>query len=486
MAGFIRQKIPTRAERGFQQLTAGGRVVLLDRASARFLPLEGEDHEREASGILSILRTIKDSRVAQHWLVRQCRALLDEARLADQPRALTDARAFYALERRVREYLETKPRWGIDETTPALERDSFLLVRDMFDLLIRRTAGEEQRAHNRSLNRLEMLAKWPELRSFPLRGYFETTNRCNLRCRMCGQSFFRGERVDMPREAIAEAAPLFHLMDDVSIFGYGEALLVDYIPELLDAIPPHANSWLVTNGLLMTPDRNRMLIAHGLKSLFVSIDAASRETYRFVRGADAFERVVAQVRDLEDQKRALGSATPRLTLTFVAMRRNIGELPDFVRLARRVGVDRVIADYLIVYSEDMREQSLFLDQEHSDRVVEEAVRVARAEGLELTAPIRFGASVERAVRKARCAEPWEFIYLRADGLVQPCCTNTDAMGRWTGGRFAEYWNSPDYQNLRRNLYTDRQSPWCRGCVHVCYRDVRRESAHLHIMPESAA
>lgn len=386
----------------------------------------------------------------------------------------------------MREYLETKPQWGIDETTPALERDSFLLLRDMFALLLQRTTGDEQRGHNRSLNRLEMLAKWPELRSYPLRCYFETTNRCNLRCRMCGQSFFRGERVDMRREAVAEMAPLFHFMDDVSIFGYGEALLVDYVPELLDAIPPHANSWLVSNGLLLTPDRNRMLIAHGLKSLFVSIDAASRETYRAVRGADAFERVVAQVRDLDEQKRALGSPTPRLTLTFVAMRRNIDELPEFVRLARRLGVDRVIADYLIVYSEDMREQSLFYDQEHSDRVVLEAARVAREEGVDLTAPIRFSAPVERAVRKPRCAEPWEFIYLRADGFVQPCCTNTDTMSQWTGGHFFEYWNSPDYQNLRQALYTDRQSPWCRGCVHVCYRDVRRESAHLHIMPESAA
>jgi MoaA/NifB/PqqE/SkfB family radical SAM enzyme len=273
-------------------------------------------------------------------------------------------------------------------------------------------------------------------------------------------------------------------MDDVSIFGYGEALLVDYIPDLLDAIPPHVNSWLVTNGILLTPDRNRMLIEHGLKTLFVSIDAASSETYRFVRGADAYERVVAQVSDLQEQKRALGSATPRLTLTFVAMRRNIDELPAFVRLARRLGIDRVIADYLVVYSEDMREQSLFYDQEHADRVVEEATRMARDEGVDLTAPIRFSAPVERAVRKSRCAEPWEFIYFRADGLVQPCCTNSDAMSRWVGGRFFDYWNSSAYQELRRTLYTERESPWCRGCIHVCYRDIRRESSHLHIMPES--
>jgi len=104
---------------------------------------------------------------------------------------------------------------------------------------------------------------------------------------------------------------------------------------------------------------------------------------------------------------------------------------------------------------------------------------------DLTAPIRFSAPVERAVRKPRCAEPWEFIYFRADGEVQPCCTNSDTMGRWPGREFFEYWNAPAYQALRRTLYTGAESDWCRNCVHVCYRDIRRETSHLHIMPESA-
>ena len=433
---------------------------------------------------MSLVRAIKESRAVQHWLVRQCRKRLDEARAAGDPTRLTTARVFYALERRVREGLEKTDKWGLDEDTPDLQRRSFLLVRDMLDFLLRHTAGDELRAHNRSLNALERLAKWPELRSYPTRCYFETTNRCNLRCPMCGQSFFEGDRQDMPREAIERLAPLFRFMDNVSIFGYGEALMVDYIPDLLDAIPPHANSWLVTNGLLLTPDTNRMLIVHGLKTLFVSIDAANPETYRFVRGADAFDKVAANVRDLKEQKRALGRTTPELTLTFVAMRRNIDELPEFVRLARRLGVGKVIADYLIVYSEAMREQSLLYHREHSDRQVAEAIRVAKEEGVEFTPPIRFSDPVERAVRQARCAEPWEFIYFRADGYVQPCCTNSDRMGRWDEGDFFDCWNSPEYQRLRRTFATPDQSDWCKNCVHVCFRDIRAESSHIHIMRES--
>ncbi|KPL08575.1 hypothetical protein AMJ85_08385, partial [candidate division BRC1 bacterium SM23_51] len=74
-------------------------------------------------------------------LLRQCRTLLDRARSRDEPTCLTEARAFYALERRVREYLEAKKQWGIDQATSPLERQSFLLMREMLAFLVDLTTG---------------------------------------------------------------------------------------------------------------------------------------------------------------------------------------------------------------------------------------------------------------------------------------------------------------------------------------------------------
>lgn len=436
---------------------------------------------------LSLITTIKQSRPYHVALLHSCRLMLGGAKRSGHAGGLRGRRAIYALERRVREYLDRKTPWGIDSTTPALMRESFLVLREILALLIHHTEGDERRAHNRRLNQLEMLAKWPEVLSNPIRCYFETTDRCNLRCRMCGQSFFpQGRPNDMPVEAIEIMRPLFEFMDEVSLFGYGEGLLVGYIPQLLDAIPPHANSRLVTNGLLLTPERNKMLVEHGLKTLFISLDATTAETHKFVRGVEAFERILSNIRDLQAQKRAAGAEFPRLTLTFVAMRRNIEELPDFIRLARSLGIGDVIADYLTVYSEDMREQSLFYDRERSDRYVTEAIAVAENEDVKFSAPVRFSVPEDGKGRKPRCAEPWEFIYLRADGFVQPCCTNSDPMSSWRDTDFATYWNSPDYRELRRTIYTPEENAWCKGCLHVMYRDAMRESTHIHIMPESIA
>ena len=320
---------------------------------------------------MSLITTIKESRPYHSALLQSCRLMLAHARETGAADELRGRRAIYALERRVREYLEAKTPWGIDQDTPAFIRESFLLLREMYAMLVRGTTGEEQRAHNRVLNKLEMLAKWPVVLSNPIRCYFETTDRCNLRCRMCGQSFFpQGKPNDMPVEAIETMRPLFEFMDEVSLFGYGEGLMVGYIPQLLDAIPPHANSRLVTNGLLLTPDRNEMLVEHGLKTLYVSIDATTPETHKFVRGVDAFEKVLGNVRDLQERRKAHGSEFPRLALTFVAMRKNIEELPEFIRMARRMDIHEVLADYLTVYSEDMREQSLFYDRDRSDKFFE--------------------------------------------------------------------------------------------------------------------
>jgi MoaA/NifB/PqqE/SkfB family radical SAM enzyme len=279
--------------------------------------------------------------------------------------------------------------------------------------------------------------------------------------------------------------PLLEFLGEISLFGYGEALLVEHLGDILDEIPAHVESRIVSNGVLLTPERNRMLVERGLKTLFVSVDAVRPETYKFVRGVDKFDRVVAQIADLQEQKRALGSSTPKLALTFVAMQRNIEELPEFIRLARRLGVDEVRCDYLVVFSEKMRGQSLFYDQARADEWLGEASRVAAEEGVAFIGPRRFcDAHGGQQRRVNRCAEPWEFIYFRADRALQPCCTNDDPMGAWEGAGFFEYWNSPAYQTLRRTIFTADQPAYCRDCFHVKYRDMRQESTHVHILPQS--
>src|SRR3712207_112994 len=96
-----------------------------------------------------------------------------------------------------------------------------------------------------------------------------------------------------------------------------------------------------TNGTLLTPARSRELIEAGLGWLHVSLDGATAATYEGVRDGSDFALVRRNVLALVATRRRLARENPDLSLVFVAMRRNIGELQDVVRLAGEWGVGRL-------------------------------------------------------------------------------------------------------------------------------------------------
>src|SRR5262249_40527646 len=64
-------------------------------------------------------------------------------------------------------------------------------------------------------------------------------------------------------------------------------------------------------------------------------------TYEGIRDGADFDTVVANLRGLVEAKRAAGSATPWIRAVFVAMRRNVAELPALVRLLAGAGVNEL-------------------------------------------------------------------------------------------------------------------------------------------------
>jgi hypothetical protein len=76
---------------------------------------------------------------------------------------------------------------------------------------------ESKREMNRLLNRLERDEGELQLLSYPVRGYIEVTNFCNLRCQMCGQAYFDehgGKRSHLAREAYREIVKTLPYQDE--------------------------------------------------------------------------------------------------------------------------------------------------------------------------------------------------------------------------------------------------------------------------------
>ena len=88
-----------------------------------------------------------------------------------------------------------------------------------------------------------------------------------------------------------------------------------------------------------------------------SLDGATAETYRRIRGIDAYDRVVENLHAFAALAREAGR--PRLSFWLTAMRENLDELPALVDLAAEIGIPEVYVQRLVLTRRG------FARQEHS-------------------------------------------------------------------------------------------------------------------------
>lgn len=91
----------------------------------------------------------------------------------------------------------------------------------------------------------------------------------------------------------------------------------------------------------MTRDISRQLVDNGFDMVCISMGGANRESYAYVRGVDAFDRVKENIRFLHDYKRKKGVSKPLISFNIVAMNSLLDELPQMIDLAADIGVAHI-------------------------------------------------------------------------------------------------------------------------------------------------
>lgn len=313
----------------------------------------------------------------------------------------------------------------------------------------------------------------------------EVTAACNLRCRMCLVRY----RPPVNRVVGSMSFATFRtLVDDLpeleklTLQGLGEPLLN---PDLL-AMVRYASARGVrvgfnSNGTLLTERKAEQLVDAGIDWLHVSVDGARRETYAYVRGRDEFDRVSRNVAGLARVKARRGGDRPTLSVVFVAMRTNVAELPDLVRLTSEWGIPTLRVQNLSHDFSDAQadpgfdeirgftsSQALWADDRGAFGVFDEARAVADRLGVDLRLPELEERPAAREPGTPGCTWPWTSAYVTHDARVQPCCMVMGAdrvvLGRVDEpGSFGAVWRSEPYREFRDALRSDTPPEVCRGC-----------------------
>ena len=317
----------------------------------------------------------------------------------------------------------------------------------------------------------------------PVCVYLEVTNRCNLLCETCPRTFEALEPpADMSWELFASIVDQLPGLARAVLHGVGEPMLVKNLPRMIRYLKQRGVYVLFnTNGTLLAPKKRRELIDTGLDELRVSLDAAEAASFFKVRGKNFFDRIVRNVGEFTALQREIGAATPRVSLWLTGLKETIEQLPEFVRLATRIGVREVYLQRLVF--DDLgrglarAEQSLF---EKAQAEEEAAIAAAQALGRELGVTIDASGASEPGTSLRRhqdeapwsaCRRPWSLMYFTAHGRALPCCIApfsardyaTYTLGDATQETLREIWNGPAYQHFRQALVGDAPSKPCQNC-----------------------
>ena len=355
-------------------------------------------------------------------------------------------------------------------------------LRDLPSLALGRLRGRSPQDWEAELNARETEAGAPVMRTTPRTLFLEITSRCPIECLMCARRYRTWTYGDLSEGLFEHLSRIFPRVGIVVLGGFGEPLVARSFDPYFDRLTAlRAAVALQTSGYRLTEERCERFVTQGLRVLHISIDSPEEATYRSIRPRVSFSEVQARVRQIVRLKKQASSPWPTVQIVFVAMRRNIEQLPAMADFAADLGADLLTVQYLVAHAEEMRPESLFYHQPLANRCFDAAQARARDIGLPLQLPPRFGQPPQP--RDLRCTDPWQVAFIRWNGELRPCCYAPHTiMGSLADQSFWQIWNGPRYRELRRRVNTPHPPDYCLACIAGRKQGVDSEAAHIALLP----
>lgn len=315
---------------------------------------------------------------------------------------------------------------------------------------------------NKLLNRAEIKFERTNLLSRPIELTLEPTLECNSNCIMCNRNFSRLEvkqtKGFLGWETFDKVRPFFSTAERVLFGGFGEPLMhPDYLNMLKEIKQAGPYVYVFSNGILMKETVGRALVDAGMDMICISMGGATRETYKKIRGVDAFDTVVSNIKRISEYKKNRGTDFPLLSFNIVAMRSLLPEMEAIVELADDIGVRHIAMPNLVAQGPEMEQESLWICRDEALTVLAKAADRAAQYGITFIPP-------NLNVEHGRCNALFNRLNINWDGSIMSCAMERYIVGDLTRQSITEIWNGSGMQTLRRKVITEGLAATCPACI----------------------
>jgi len=368
--------------------------------------------------------------------------------------------------------------------------------------------------------KIKRLIEWSKGRKTgPLSLEIWPTNRCNLKCIMCGTWASRRKaekkgiifnveeekKRELPDEIwlkIVKDAIRLNVKEFL-ITGGGEPLVrKETTLKLMENIKQHETfGMLNTNGTLFSSQDIRRVISFNWDMIIFSVDASNAKIHDLIRGVfGTFDKVKRVLMEFKKEKKKARTEKPKIVFNTVVLNKNFESLPSLVKFASSVGCESITFIPLIIFDEFVgrfriserqtsRLKEIFEKVEKLSRKLDvytnakdllnfqengEPDEMIRREVL--TSPANFAS--------AACYEPFLHLLITPDGEATSCCmlAGKGIKVDWLSSSLREIWFGEWFEKLRRQFLEKKLPAECGNCVFSQFMRNRqlRESLQKHL------
>ncbi len=309
--------------------------------------------------------------------------------------------------------------------------------------------------------KVERLKKWPKNKLGPFLIEIWPTNRCNLRCTMCGTWANRrkleenGITYNPTEEMKIEVSEerLLNIVEEANKLGAKEFLLTGGGEPFMRKITTlklmerikyrRLIGNLNTNGTLIAEDDIEKIVEIGWDMIMFSIDASNREMHNLIRGASGcFEKVKENLLAFKTVKKNLRSDKPKIAFNTVLSNKIYDKIDDLIKFASQVGCENITFIPLIPFDESTKKLGLNDNQKSKlNENIEELINFSKKLGVEtnlneLSFSISSG-EMNKAIFDemknspkdlvhAPCFEPFLHFLVKGNGEATFCCMTEES------------------------------------------------------------
>lgn len=347
----------------------------------------------------------------------------------------------------------------------------------------------------------------------PWRITFDTNpDDCNIHCIMCEEhseySKFLQERrnlgllprrmdIELVRRVVEQASR--HGLREIIPSTMGEPLLYSGFEKIIDICREfNVKMNLTTNGTFPRKSVKEWarLIAPVTSDVKISWNGSKAETAESIMKGINFEKVLQNVREFIAVRDAISSSGGnhcRVTFQLTFLESNVEELPEIIKIASEIGVERVKGHHLWVHFSEMKQQSMRRNPESIERwneIVSRAIdacekhRLKSGKKIMLENIFPLDPTSDEISPDSECPFLGKEAWVSAEGRFDPCCA-PDAHRRTLGtfGNLQErdlmrIWNSEEYNKLKA---TYKNNSLCRSCNMRRPQRVRGTDLAVHMI-----